>query len=283
MKRGGRYRLWRSPRGLICAALGLGFGALALAGFCLPLDPSGLDLGHAWDGPSFGSPCGRDGLGRDLGARLLIGTGTSCGIAVMSLGLALTLGVVFGGAAGWCGGWIDSVIMRGADLLMGIRELALAVIIAVLIGPSPAAIVLILGLGCSPSLIRFVRSLALVQRGQAHVLAAVALGAPPFHVLVTHILPNIAGPLAVRSAAIIGPLVQAEAALSFLGIGVQDPAASLGTLVRDGLFGLRSGPHLIIATTSIIFLIALTFTLLADEVRDVTDTQWPGRSLWEPG
>ena len=263
---------------MICAVLGLVLLVLVLWGLVLPLHLSGFDLGRAWAGPSPDHPCGLDGLGRDLLARLLVGTGTSLGIAVAALGLALALGLGFGSLAGWCGGWVDALIMRSVDVLMGVRELALAMVVAVLIGPGGSAIIVILGVGCSPLLVRLVRSLVVVQRGQTHVLAATALGAPPLHILLTHILPNIAGPIAARSAAIIGPLVQAEAAFSFLGIGIQDPFPSLGTLVRDGLAGLRSGPHLIIAATAMIFLVALTFTLIADELRDALDPRYRSRT-----
>ncbi len=257
----------KSPLALLLAVLTI----TAFSGLVLPLDPFGMELGRAWEGPSAVHPCGRDGLGRDLLARLLVGSGTSFGLAAMSLGLALTLGVTLGGLAGWCGGLVDALVMRVVDLLMGIRELVLAIVIAVLIGPSGSAIILILGVGYAAPLIRFVRSLILEQRGRAHILAAVALGAPPLHVVRRHILPNIAGPVAVRSAAVIGPLIQAEATLSFLGIGVQDPAPSLGTLMRDGLTGLRSGPHLILITTAMIFLVVLAATLMADAVRDSRD------------
>ena len=276
---GGCRGCWRlaSVRSLICVVLAIILAGMVVAGLILPLDPTGFNLARAWEGPSLAHLCGRDGLGRDVLARLVVGTGTSLTIGVASVSVALALALGVGGIAGWCGSWIDAVIMRGVDLLMGIRELALAIVVAVLIGRSAVAVVVILGLGCFPPLVRFVRSLILVQRGQAHVLAATALGASPPHVLFRHIMPDIAGPLAVRSAAIIGPVVQAEAALSFLGIGVQDPSASLGTLVRDGLAGLRSGSHLIIAATVMVFLIVLTFSLLADEVRDAFDPRWGGR------
>ena len=244
---------------------------LVLAGMALPLDPFGFDLARSWEGATLAHPCGRDGLGRDILARLLTGIGTSLGIAMASLGFALVVGVGVGGIAGWIDGPADTIIMRGVDLMMGIRELALAVVVAALIGPSLFAIVLILGLGWSPVLIRFVRSLVLMQSGQVYVQAAEALGAPSLYILRAHILPNIAGPLMVRCAAIVGPMIQTEAALSFLGIGVQDPGASLGTLIRDGLTGLRSGSDLIMITSVLVFIIALTFTMLADELRDRFD------------
>ncbi len=270
-----------SFRTLFCLVLVILLVLIVIAGRVLPLDPFAVDLAHIWEGPTVAHPCGRDGLGRDLLARLLIGTGTSFEIVASALVLALVLGVVFGGISGWYGGWIDALIMRIIDFSMGIRELVLAIIVSIIMGPSKATLVVILGLGCSPPLIRFVRSLALVQRGQTHVLAAMALGASPFRIVITHILPNIGGSIAVRAASIVGPLVQTEVALSFLGIGVQDPAPSLGTLVRDALFGLQSGFHLIVAITVTIFLIAFTSTLMADEARDITDPRWGGRSFGE--
>jgi len=260
-----------TPRMLACVVLAALIISAVLAGLMLPLDPSGINLSRAWDGPSPAHPCGRDGLGRDMLARLLTGTRVSLGIALASLGCALAVGVSVGSLAGWYGGRTDAAVMRGVDLMMGLRELALAIAVAAFVGPGTSAVILILGLGWSPPLIRFVRSLVLVQCGHAYVLAATALGAPPRHVLSTHILPNIAGPVAVRGAAIIGPMVQTEAALSFLGIGVQDPSISLGTLIRDGLSGLHGGPQVIVATTAMVFLVALTFTLLADELRDLLD------------
>ena len=276
-----RGRMFWSSRTLLCLVLVILLVLIIVAGRVVPLDPFAADLAHIWEGPTMAHPCGRDGLGRDLLARLLIGTGTSFEIVASALVLSLVLGGVLGGISAWCGGLIDIFIMRVVDFLMGIREIALAVIVSIILGPSKSTLVVILGLGCSPPLIRFVRSLALAQRGQAHVLAAVALGASPFHIVVTHILPNIGGAVAVRAASTVGPLVQTEAALSFLGIGVQDPAPSLGTLIRDALFGLQNGFHLIVAITMTIFLIAFISTLMADEVRDVIDPRWGGRNFGE--
>ena len=274
MTTGRRYRLFASARGMIAVALGLALASVVVLGLVLPLDPFTLDLNRSWNGSSLAHPFGCDALGRDLFARLVVGTRTSLGIAAAAFGVALGLAALIGGVAGWLGGSTDAVLMRATDIAMGVRELALVILIATLLGPSYSSVILVLGIGWFPPLARFIRALMLVQRGQTYVLAANALGLSPFNVLLRHILPNIAGSVVVRVAAITGPLIQAEAALSFLGVGVQDPTPSLGTLIRDGIIGLQLGPHLIVATTLTTFLVSLTFTLLADELRCAVDPHY---------
>lgn len=262
----GRWRL-----GLrIAVATALGAALVAGAGRLFALSDE-LDLARAWEAPSLAHPCGFDGLGRDVLARLLTGTVTSVTAAAGALAFALAVGILFGGLAGWCQGWIDRAIMRLVDLAMAVRELAMAMIIAIAIGPGLFAVVLVLGLAWAPILVRFVRALTLAQCKQTYVRAAVALGASPGHILRVHIFPNIVGPLAVRAAITLGPMIQTEAAVSFLGVGVQDPSSSLGTLIRDGLAGLRSGPHLIGAVTAVVFAIALAGNVVADRLRDAVD------------
>ncbi len=273
----GRLPIILAPRRVFCLILGCGLLIMLVLAATLPLDPRAVDLSRIWEGLSHSHLCGRDGLGRDVLSRLLTGMEASLWIAILSLGVSLTVGVVFGSIAGWHGGKVDLAFVRGFDLLVGTRELVLAIAVAAVIGPGVNALVFVLGVGWSPVQFRFVRTLVLVQRGQTYVLAAMALGASPRQILLRHILPNIVGPLLARSLALIGGMIQAEAALSFLGIGVQDPAASLGTLVRDGLSGARIAPHLVVEATLAIFWVALFFILLSDELRDAIDPRSRGR------
>jgi peptide/nickel transport system permease protein len=265
-----------SPRGLVSLAIAAMFVAAALAGVVQGSDPAALDLGNAWESPSWAHLCGRDGFGRDVLARLLAATATTLGIVALALACALVIAFILGGFAGWRGGVLDAVLMRAVDLVMGIRGLVLAVAVTAIIGPGVPALVVILALGSAPPLIRFVRSLVLAQSVQAHILAARALGATASHQLLWHVLPNIAGPVVVRGIALTGGMIQVETALSFLGVGAQDPAASLGTLVRDGLAGLRIAPHLAVESTVVIFLVVLFFILLSDELRDAMDPRYGG-------
>ncbi|RIV97959.1 ABC transporter permease [Azospirillum brasilense] len=262
----------RSPAGraglLLAASLAV---PLALAVLLLPLDPSTMDLGQAWAGPSADHPLGCDGLGRDVAARLIAGTGTSFAIAGLSLALAVGLGVASGGVAGWIGGRTDAAVLRLADLLHGFPELSLAIVASALLGPGTEAVVLTLALAAWPSQVRWCRALALSNRTAEHVRAATALGAGPLHTVGHHLLPAVAGPVAIRAALSIGPVMVAEATLSGLGLGIQEPSVSLGTLIRDGLTNLRDAPHLIAATTVTVAVIALAVNLLAEGLREGLD------------
>ncbi|UKJ77916.1 ABC transporter permease [Azospirillum brasilense] len=253
---------------LLAAALAV---PLALAALLLPLDPSAMDLGQAWAGPSAAHPLGCDGLGRDVAARLIAGTGTSFAIAGLALALAVGLGVASGGVAGWIGGRTDAAVLRLADLLQGFPELSLAIVASALLGPGTEAMVLTLALAAWPSQVRWCRAQALTNRTAEHVRAAAALGAGPLHTVRRHLLPAVAGPVAIRAALSIGPVMVAEATLSGLGLGIQEPAVSLGTLIRDGLADLRDAPHLIAATTVTVAAIALAVNLLAEGLREGLD------------
>lgn len=253
---------------LLAAALAV---SLALAALLLPLDPSAMDLGRAWTGPTAAHPLGCDGLGRDVAARLIAGTGTSFALAGLALGLAVGLGFALGGAAGWIGGRADAVVLRLADLLHGFPELSLAIVASALLGPGTTAMVLTLALAALPSQVRWCRALALSHRTAEHVRASTALGAGPLHAVRRHLLPAVAGPVAIRAALSFGPVMVAEATLSGLGLGIQEPAVSLGTLIRDGLADLRGAPHLIAATTVTVAAIALAVNLLAEGLREGLD------------
>lgn len=262
-------RSWAGRAGLLLAASLAVLPALAAA--LLPFDPSTMDLGRAWVGPSAAHPLGCDGLGRDVAARLIAGTGTSLAIAGTALALAVGLGTLLGGAGGWIGGRVDAAALRVADLLHGFPELSLAIVASALLGPGTGAMVLTLAIAALPPQLRWCRALALSQRTAEHVAAAQALGAGPVHMLRNHLLPACAVPVAARAALTAGPAIVTEATLSGLGLGVQEPDLSLGTLIRDGLADLRGGPHLIVSTTLTVAAIAVTLTLLADALRHALD------------
>lgn len=262
-------RSWAGCAGLLLAVSLAVLPALAAA--LLPLDPSAMDLGRTWAAPSAAHPLGCDGLGRDVAARLIAGTGTSLAIAGTALTLAVGLGALLGGMAGWIGGRVDAAVLRIADLLHGFPELSLAILASALLGPGMGAMVLTLAAAALPAQLRWCRALALSQRTADHAVAARALGAGPVHMLRHHLLPALAVPVATRAALTAGPAIVTEATLSGLGLGVQEPDLSLGTLIRDGLADLRGGPHLIVSTTLTVAAVAVTLTLLADALRHARD------------
>ena len=177
---------------------------------------------------------GTDNLGRDLLARLLTGGRVSLAIGALALTLALLVGTAVGLTAGWRGGALDAVLMRLADALLAVPVLFLLILLAALFRPSPAALVAVLGLTSWMDIARLVRGQVLSLKEREFVVAARAIGASGPRIAVFHLLPNLAAPLAQGAALRLGDLILAEAALSFLGLGVQPPLASWGAMVAHG-------------------------------------------------
>ena len=177
---------------------------------------------------------GTDNLGRDQLARLLAGGRISLAIGVLSLTVALLVGTAAGLTAGWRGGAVDAVLMRLADGLLAVPLLFLLILLAALFRPGPAALIGVLGLSSWMDLARLVRGQVLTLREREFILAARAIGASDLRIAVVHLLPNLAAPLAQGAALRLGDLILAEAALSFLGLGVQPPLASWGAMVAHG-------------------------------------------------
>jgi ABC-type dipeptide/oligopeptide/nickel transport system permease subunit len=224
-----------------------------------------------WGEPDAQHPLGLDALGRDILSRILVGARVSLGVAAAVLTLTLTLGTVVGMAAAYFGGWIDTVVMRTADIILAFPELIFAILLAAVLGPGIVTVVLALSIVWWPGVARLARSLVLGLRHEAFVEAAVASGTRPAAILLRHFLPNIVAPLIVRASIGVGFIITAEATLSFLGLGVQEPTPSWGGMIRDGLTVMRSDPYLAIATSAVLGATILGFNLLGDGLRDLLD------------
>jgi len=154
----------------------------------------------------------------------------------------MTVGITLGMLAAYHGGWLDTIIMRTVDVIFAFPELIFAILIAAVLGPGTTSVIVALSLVWWPGIARLTRSLALSVRGELFVDAARVAGTPSYVILWRHILPNIMAPLIVRASIGVGFIITAEATLSFLGIGVQEPLPSWGGMIRDGLSSLRLDP-----------------------------------------
>ena len=224
-----------------------------------------------WGEPDAQYPLGLDSLGRDILSRILVGARVSLGVAAAVLALTLALGTAVGMAAAYFGGWIDTVAMRTADIILAFPELIFAILLAAVMGPGVFTVVLALAITWWPGVARLARSLVLGLRHEGFVEAAVASGTRPATILLRHFLPNIAAPLIVRASIGVGFIITAEATLSFLGLGVQEPTPSWGGMIRDGLTVMRSDPYLAISASAVLGLTILGFNLLGDGLRDLLD------------
>lgn len=242
-----------------------------LAPWIAPQDPGKVSILFAWTQPGDRYVLGADALGRDVFSRLIWGARVSLLVAFSVLLITMIIGVLLGMIAAWVRGWPDSVIMRTVDVVFAFPEVIIALLIAAVLGPGTLTVVVALSMVWWPGIARMTRSLVLGLREELFIEAAVACGTPPWKIMWRHFLPNIISPLIVRASIGVGFIIMAEATLSFLGIGVQEPMPTWGGMIRDGLPELRSDPHLALSASVALGITMIGFNLLGDGLRDVLD------------
>jgi ABC-type dipeptide/oligopeptide/nickel transport system permease subunit len=265
-----RFRQSRNAR--LGGALVLAVTLVAIAGpWLAPHRYQDTDLLAVWAEPSRDRVLGGDALGRDVLSRLIVGARISLAVAVSVLGLTLTVGTLAGMVAGYFGGWVDALLMRVADIVFAFPELILAIVVAAMLGPGMRTVIVALAIVWWPGIARLTRSLTLALRTELFVDAAVVSGTRPVTILLRHVLPNVVPPLIVRTSIGVGFIVMAEATLSFLGIGVQEPLPTWGGMIRDGLVALRTEPYLALSASAALGVTIVGFNLLGDGLRDILD------------
>jgi len=245
-------------------------------------DPTAIDLGGALARPSATHWLGTDVQGRDVWSRLVYGARVSLAVGVVSQVIALTLGVALGLVAGYYGRRTDDVVMRLADVTLAFPTLLLLVAMAAAFTPSLATVVVTVGVVGWAGMARLVRGQVLVVRAAEYVQAERALGAGDLRVMLRHVLPNVVAPVVIAATLGVAGAIMAEAALSFLGLGVQPPTPSWGAMIADGrdLGQLRRAPWTSLAPGLAIGLAVLGFNLLGDALRDALD---PRAAALRPG
>ncbi len=244
-------------------------------------DPTHIDLANTLRPPSVDHWFGTDAQGRDVWARLLFGTRVSLLVGLASQGVALSIGVGLGLIAGYRGRWTDEVIMRLADVTLAFPSLLLLIAMAAAFEPSLTVVCLVIGVVGWAGMARLVRGQVLVVRELEYVQAMRALGARDRRIIWRHLLPNVIAPVVIAATLGIAGAIMAEAALSFLGLGVQPPTPSWGAMIADGrdLSQLRGAPWTSLAPGLAIGTAVLGFNLLGDALRDALDPRGSPRTL----
>ncbi len=245
----------------------------ALVGPGLPLAPDRIDLSLILVGPGETGMLGSDDLGRPVLDRLLVGARTSFLVALGVVAVSLLLGSLIGGLAGLLGGWVDLLLVRLIDVFLAFPGILLAIALAGVMGPGVDNLVIALSVVGWVGYARLVRAQVLSLKGRDHVTAAVALGTGRLRILVRHLLPLTLAPVIVEATFGVATVVIAEAGLSFLGLGVQPPEASWGSMIRDGAGYMLVAPHLVLAPGIAISLVVLSVNLLGDRLRDRLDVR----------
>ncbi|HEX9419772.1 MAG TPA: ABC transporter permease [Methylomirabilota bacterium] len=265
-------RAARRPPALIGAAVVLLYLLLALgAPWIAPDDPLRTDWSQTRKAPSAAHLFGTDDLGRDVLSRVVYGTRISMQAGVFAILLAMAIGVPAGLVAGFYRGAFDQLIMRLTDAWLSFPFLILAIGLVTILGPSLTNATVAIGVGATPTYIRLTRGLVLSTREEEFVQGARALGAGDLRVMGRHILPNITSSLLVQATVSVPAAIIAEAILSFLGLGVQPPSPSWGTMLNAAQQFLETAPWMAWWPGLAIFSLTLAFNLAGDGLRDWLD------------
>jgi peptide/nickel transport system permease protein len=243
----------------------------ALFGDSLCAGADQVNLEYILDGPGATGLLGFDDLGRPVLQRLLAGARSSFTISVGVVAISLLLGTSIGLLAAYQRGWMDLLIVRIIDIFMAFPGILLAIALSGVMGPGLDNLIIALTLVGWVGYARLARGQVLSLRERDHVIAAVALGSSRWYILTRHLLPLLAAPLIVESTFGIAGMVIAEAGLSFLGLGIQPPQASWGSMIRDGSAYMLMAPHLVLAPGLAMLLVVLSLNLLGDRLRDWLD------------
>jgi ABC-type dipeptide/oligopeptide/nickel transport system permease subunit len=250
---------------------------LALMAVAAPLlaraDPFNIDLINSLQPPSLQHWFGTDIQGRDVWARLVYGARVSLSVGIGAQGISLTLGVILGLVAGYYGRWIDELVMRLADVTLAFPTLLLLIALVAALQPSLTVVFITIGVVGWAGMARLVRGQVLVVRELEFVQAERALGAADLRILALHVLPSVVAPVVIAATLGVAGAIMAESSLSFLGLGVQPPTPSWGSMIADGrdLYQLRHAPWTSVFPGVAIGAAVLGFNLLGDALRDAID------------
>jgi peptide/nickel transport system permease protein len=271
-----RADVWRRYKRNHLALVGLGFliflGLIAV--FAPLIAPYGITeraSGEFRQPPSADHWFGTDAIGRDMFSRIVYGARVSLRIGFAATAISVIIGLLFGALAGFFGGATDTVITRVIDVFLAIPYIVLAVAIASVFGRSENAIIIVLGVTGWLAIARIVRASFLSLRRLEYVEAATALGFSRSRIMFRHILPNALQPIIVIGTITVGYVILAEAALSFLGVGPQEPTPAWGLMVSAGKGSLTNAPHLLFFPAGAIVLTVLAFVFVGDGLRDALD------------
>jgi peptide/nickel transport system permease protein len=241
------------------------------AGWITPSGVNDVDVPSALQPPSGDHWFGTDELGRDVLSRVLVATQASMRVAVVSVAFAVVVGVTVGVVAGYRGGWVDTVFMRVVDVMFAFPVLLLALAVVAILGPGMTTTILAIGIVYTPIFARVARASTLSVRVEPFVQMSRAMGTGNLYILARHIVPNIAGPLVVQTSLSLAFAILSEAALSFLGLGIQPPQPSLGRMIFDSQGFVTMAWWMAVFPGVAIFVIVLAFNLVGDGLRDVLD------------
>ena len=242
-----------------------------LAPVLAPYPYDAIDLAKGLSPPSWENLLGTDTAGRDIFSRLLYGARMSLQIALVTVAFGMLVGVTIGAVAGYFGRWVDEILMRIVEIFMAVPGIVMALALVAVLGPSIPSIILALSIRRITQFARVTRGAVLSVKTMDYISACHGLGMSHLRIIFGHVLPNCVGPLIVLSSVLIGNVILTESALSFLGMGIQEPTPSIGTMIASGNEFLTFAPWISLFPGLFLLLVMLGFNLLGDGLRDHLD------------
>jgi peptide/nickel transport system permease protein len=265
-------RFLRSKQALAGSAILVTVSLMALgAPFLVPYDPVEQHLLDRRQPPSVEHLFGLDELGRDNLSRVMYGARQSLQVGVTSVLLAVVIGAVMGGVAGYWGGWLDSLIMGCVEVILAFPVLLLAIAIVIVLGRGLTGAMYAVTLTSIPTYVRLVRVNVLTAKPRHYVLVAQSIGVPPIRLLWCHILPDCVGPLLAQATIGVGTAILETAGLGFLGLGAQPPIPEWGSMIGQGRGAVFAAPHIVFFPGLAILATVLGFGLLGNGLQEVFD------------
>jgi peptide/nickel transport system permease protein len=241
------------------------------APFIAPHDPSKIDIKNILMGPSLVHPLGTDELGRDVLSRMIWGSRVSLEVGFVAVGIATIIGILLGAVAGYYGGYIDAAIMRMVDIMLSIPTIFLVLAVIAILEPNIINIMIVIGLTSWMEPARLIRAEFISLKEREFVIAARAIGANDRRIIFRHVLPNGLSPILVSATMGVGGAILVESALSFLGLGVQPPTPSWGSLLSSGKDNIEIAWWLSAFPGLAILVTVLGYNLLGEGIRDALD------------
>src|SRR5215467_878811 len=267
LRRAARARLAPFGAAVLLTAVIVALAAPLLS----PYDPLAQNLGNSLARPGRAHWLGTDNVGRDVLSRVIWGTRVSLVAGLVSVVLAVVAGGVLGVVAGYCGGRIDGLVMRVMDAVLSFPPLVLALALGAVLGAGLAGVLLALGVVYTPTFARLMRGQVLSITARDYVDAARALGASGWRVAARHVVPNAINPIIVQASLSVAFAILAEASLSFLGLGIQPPQASWGSMINAGRGYLQQAPWIVFGPGAALFVTVVGLNFVGDAVRDALD------------
>ncbi len=265
-------RLAKNRNGLVGLILVSTYVLVALLSpWITPHDPLTMHIKNRLEGPSQTFLLGTDDYGRDTLSRLLVGARNSLKLAMMAVVFSAIVGSILGIAAGYLGGWFDTVVMRMVDILFAFPGIVLALLFVAALGPSEENVMWAIVIRSIPTYARTSRGPTLSVKAEEYITAIRSVGAGSGRIIMRHILPNVMAPIIVQTSLALSTGVLTDATLSFLGLGIQPPAPSWGSMVSQARANIEFAPWTAIFPSAAIALVVLGFNLLGDGLRDTLD------------